>query len=149
MSSFSAGEESQPPLLVAGQWVAPSVCFEDIFNAEVRDFFPQATLMVNGSNNAWYGDSLAPHQHLQIARMRTLETGRPLLRATTNGISVIVDHRGRIQAASPQFVTFVLEGSVQPMEGVTPFIQWGNLPILLFALLLLGVGLVWRRPDYR
>ena len=102
-----------------------------------------AGISLDGSNNAWYGDSLAPHQHLQIARMRSLETGRPLLRATTNGISALVDHRGELTGRSPQFETFVLEGVIQPMRGATPYVRWGDYAVL--ALMAALAGALWWR----
>ena len=137
MSSFSAGSDAQPLLRAAGQPLAISICYEDAFGEEVIDLFPEATLLVNGSNNAWYGDSFAPHQHLQISRMRALETGRPLLRVTTNGISAFVDHKGVITHQSPQFETYVLKGTVQPRQGSTPYIRFGNLPVVIVSLLVL------------
>lgn len=142
MSSFSRGERHQPILHAAGQPLAPSICYEDAFGEEVIDFLPKATLLINGSNNAWYGDSLAPHQHLQISRMRAIETGRMLIRATTNGISALVDHKGRILARSPQFETFVLTGQVQPRTGATPYVRVGNYPVVIAMLLIIG-GLCW------
>ena len=139
MSAFSSGPKVQPPLSVLGQKAAATVCYEDVFGNEVIRALPEATLLINGSNNAWYGDSLAPHQHLQISRMRTIETGRPLLRATTNGISAIVDHQGELLATSPQFETYVLDGEIQPMSGSTLFVRWGNYPVILLALFGLAV----------
>ncbi|UCE88139.1 MAG: apolipoprotein N-acyltransferase, partial [Pseudomonadota bacterium] len=144
MSGFSHGAREQRPLVVGGQPVAPSVCYEDAYGEELIHFLPEATLLVNGSNNAWYGDSLAPHQHLQISRMRARETGRELLRATTNGISAIVDHRGALVATTPQFQEYVLEGTVQPRTGATPYVRFGNWPVVcaagLVTLLLVVVG---------
>ena len=137
MSSFSPGPQSPPPMTVAGQSAAFSVCYEDAFGEEVLYALPEATLLINGSNNAWYGDSLAPHQHLQISRMRALETGRPLLRATTTGVTALVGPDGKVTARAPQFESTVLEGEVQPMTGRTPFIGWGNTPALG---LVLGIG---------
>ena len=142
MSGFSAGEKQQAHLQVAGQLVAPSICYEDAFGEELIDFLPQATLLVNGSNNAWYGDSWAPHQHLQIARMRALETGRELIRATTTGISACVDHHGEMVQASPQFETVVLQGQVQPRQGATPFVRWGNWPVLILLWLMLLIMVI-------
>jgi apolipoprotein N-acyltransferase len=139
MSSFSRGSDKQAPLKAAGQLLAPTVCYEDAFGEEVIDFLPAATLLINGSNNAWYGDSFAPHQHLQISRMRAVETGRPLLRATTNGISAIIDHKGYIVKRSPQFETYVLSGEVQPRSGATLYVRWGNWPVILFGFFVLGV----------
>lgn len=146
MSSFSRGSGDQPPLKAAGQLLAPTVCYEDAFGEEVIDFLPQATLLINGSNNAWYGDSFAPHQHLQISRMRAVETGRPLLRATTNGISAIIDHRGYVVKRSPQFETYVLSGEVQPRSGATWYVRWGNWPVVVLGFLVLGI--LWLRFKF-
>lgn len=140
MSSFSPGPRQQPLLQAAGQRIAATVCYEDAFPEEMRDFLPAATLLVNGSNNAWYGDSLAPHQHLQISRMRAREFGRPMLRATTNGISAIIDPHGRVVRASRQFDTAIVQARVQPMGGATPYSRFGNYPLLVLGLLLLAAG---------
>jgi apolipoprotein N-acyltransferase len=146
MSGFSAGAKHQPHLEVAGQPLAPSICYEDAFGSEVIDFLPQATLLINGSNNAWYGRSLAPHQHLQISRMRALETSRELIRATTTGISALVDQHGQIIARTPEFKTDVLEGQVQPRTGATPYVRMGNWPVNIFIFVsLAGLLLLSRR----
>lgn len=145
MSGFSRGERQQPPLRAAGVLLAPSICYEDAFGEELIDFLPRAALLVNGSNNAWYGDSFAPHQHLQISRMRSIETGRDLVRATTNGISAIVDYRGRILERSPQFQEAVISARVQPRSGATPYVRFGNLPVLLLAAGLLWLAFLRRR----
>lgn len=145
MSGFSRGAEL-PLLSAAGQTLGVSICYEDAFGEELRAALPQATLLVNGSNNAWYGDSLAPHQHLQISRMRSLETARETVRATTNGISALIDARGRLVATSPQFQTYVLTGTVQPRAGATPYVRLGNAPAVGGALVLLvGLSLAARR----
>jgi apolipoprotein N-acyltransferase len=149
MSGFSAGDQHQAHLVVAGQPLAPSICYEDAFGSELIDFLPQATLLINGSNNAWYGNSLAPHQHLQISRMRALETARQLIRATTTGISALVDHHGHIIERSPQFKTYVLEGQVQPRTGATPYVRMGNWPVngTVFTALIVLVILARRRSH--
>lgn len=139
MSGFSPGSEHQKHLEVAGQPLAPSICYEDAFGSEVIDFLPQATLLINGSNNAWYGNSLAPHQHLQISRMRALETARELIRATTTGISALVDQHGLIIARTSEFKTEVLEGQVQPRTGATPYVRMGNWPVNILTFVLLAV----------
>jgi apolipoprotein N-acyltransferase len=131
MSDFSAGAPDQPPLVAAGQKIGMSVCYEDAFGEEVIRALPQASLLVNVSEDAWFGDSLAPHQRLQMARMRALETGRPMLRATNTGPSVAIDHRGRVLVRSPQFRTYSLTATVQPMQGTTPYVRWGNWPVVL------------------
>ncbi len=140
MSGFSRGERHQPPLRAAGQLLAPSICYEDAFGEELIDFLPQASLLVNGSNNAWYGNSFAPHQHLQISRMRSLETGRDLLRATTNGISAIVDAKGHILQRSAQFETTVISGQVQPRRGATPYVRFGNTPVIFVLVFMLLIA---------
>ena len=139
MSDFSAGDGAQPPLLLAGQPVAVSICYEDAFGEELIRALPRATLLVNVSNDAWFAGSIAPAQHLQIARMRALETGRYLLRATNTGLSAIVDPGGDIVAASPPFREHVLSASVQPMAGATPYVRLGNGPVVLLSGLLLAV----------
>jgi len=136
-ADFTPGRAGQPLLQAAGYPVGTSICFEVAFGRLIAATVPEAALLVNVSNDGWFGDSLAPHQHLEIARVRALETGRPLLRATNTGISAIIDHHGRIVARSPQFSEAVVHGSVLPMQGTTPFVRFGNGPVLLFALLCL------------
>jgi apolipoprotein N-acyltransferase len=151
MSGFSAGDKQQTHLVAAGQPLAPSICYEDAFGEELIDFLPEATILVNGSNNAWYGDSWAPHQHLQIARMRAVETGRMLMRATTNGISAVVDHHGQVLQASPQFAQHVISAEVQPRQGATPYVLFGNWPVLGFigmSLLLMCCLPFFTRADF-
>ncbi|MDA1108188.1 MAG: apolipoprotein N-acyltransferase [Proteobacteria bacterium] len=139
MSGYSAGPATQPLLEAAGYKIGVSICYEDVFGEEVIQALPQAALLVNGTNNAWYGDSFAPHQALQMSRMRALEAGRYMLRATTNGISAVIDARGGIVARSPQFATHVVTAAAQPMAGATPYVRWGNYPVVIALLL----ALVW------
>lgn len=145
---FTPGQPGQALLDAAGYPVGTSICFEVVFGDLIAAAVPAAALLVNVSNDGWFGDSLAPHQHLEIARVRALETGRPLLRATNTGISAIIDHHGRITARSPQFEQAVVTGSVVPMQGTTPFVRLGNWPVLSFAVLcLLAAGVT--RPRKR
>ncbi len=143
MSNFSKGKQDQPLLKMRGEPLATTICYEDSFGEELIRQLPEATLLLNGSNNGWYGDSLAPHQHLQISQMRALETGRMLLRATTNGISAVIDHKGKILARSPQFKTYVLTYSVRPRTGATPYVRWGNWPVISLAFLLLFGAIIY------
>jgi len=147
MSGFSPGEKQQAHIEIAGQLLAPTICYEDAFGEELIYFLPEATLLVNGSNNAWYGNSLAPHQHLQIARMRAVETGRESIRATTTGISALINYRGKFITTSPQFEEYVLEGEVQPRTGATPYVRWGNWPVLLLMFGLLTLLLYRSRTN--
>lgn len=152
MSGFTVGPQGQGPLTIAGQQAAISICYEDLFAEELIGQLQRgATLVINGSNNGWYGDSLAPHQHLQIARMFSLVTARPTLRATTNGISAIIDHRGEVVAHSKQFDIDVVTGVVVPQRGLTPFSRWGNgllLLVLFIGLTLILVGGRYRRVRH-
>ena len=134
MSGFTPGKYNQKLLTAAGQKIAPTICYEDAFGEDLIRFLPEATLILNASNNAWYGDSFAPHQHVQISQMRALETGRDLMRVTTNGVSALINYRGEITSRSPQFEAYVVTGSVQPRTGSTPYVRWGNSFILLLIL---------------
>ncbi len=147
VSNFSAGPAHQAPLRVAGQKVGVSICYEDVFGEEVIQDLPEATVLVNVSNDAWFGDSIAPHQHLEMARMRALETGRYLLRATNTGISAVIGPHGTILARSPQFEADALSARVVGREGATPYVRAGNVPVILGVLAALGVagGVGWIR----
>jgi apolipoprotein N-acyltransferase len=134
MAQFTPGGADQPPLKLAGQEVAVNICYEDLFGHVLRTAAPRATLLVNLSNTAWFGRSLAQSQHLQIARMRALETGRPMLRATNTGVTAIITPDGRVRAALPQFTSGVLTGEAQGYTGLTPYARWGDTAILLLAL---------------
>ena len=146
MSDFSAGD-AQRPLLHVGPYLAgASICYEDVFPAEVIQALPEARYLINVSNDAWFGDSLAPHQHLEMARMRSLETGRDMVRATNTGISAIIDHRGQIRGQIPSFRRDVLRGQVVPRAGATPFVRIGNWPAISLSLgLVLAAVLLPRR----
>lgn len=145
MSSFEPGPQQQALLQAAGQEIGVSVCYEDVFSTEVLETVPKASLLVNATNNAWYGDSFAPHQHLQISQNRALETGRPIIRATTNGISALIDSHGHLQAVTKQFEEAVLTGNIQPQQGSTPYVQWRQWPVMLLSLFMFMVWAYYRR----
>jgi len=134
MSDFSAGPRVQPPLEIAGQKIAPNICYEDLFGEEIIRALPQATLLINLSNTAWFGDSLAQPQHLQIARMRAMETGRTMLRATNTGITAAIAPDGRVLGTLPAFTTGALRIEAQGFSGFTPYARWGNALALLIAI---------------
>jgi apolipoprotein N-acyltransferase len=142
LSDFARGPETQRPLAVAGQRAALNVCYEDAFGPEIIRQLPEATLLVNVSNVAWFGDSAAPAQHLRIARMRSLEAGRYMLRATNTGVTAVVDPRGTVAARLPSFTEGVLEARVQGREGATPYVRAGNLPVLAVTALSAVAALV-------
>ena len=131
------GDALQPPLELVGERIAVTICYEDVFGAEQLHYLPEATVLVNVSNDAWFGDSIAPHQHLQIARLRAAEAGRYLLRSTNTGVSAIIDPSGRVTARLPQFESGVLADAVQAFTGSTPYSRWANFPVVLGALLTL------------
>lgn len=147
MSNFTAGRQEKPLLFVGGQHAGISICYEDVFGEEVALALPEAKYLINASNDAWFGDSLAPHQHLQIARMRSLETGRYLVRSTNTGISAFIDEKGRIVSSSPQFKTHVLTDSIQPMEGMTLYAVFTNAPAVILSILMMGVALFLGRKQ--
>jgi apolipoprotein N-acyltransferase len=139
LSDFSRGAAEQPPLAVAGQRVAVNICYEDAFGDEIARRLPEATLLVNVSNVAWFGDSLAPAQHLQIARLRAVETARMHLAATNTGITAAIDRDGRVLARLPSFTEGRLEVSAQGYTGATPYSILGDWPIVILAILVLAV----------
>ncbi|MDP6674422.1 MAG: apolipoprotein N-acyltransferase, partial [Gammaproteobacteria bacterium] len=125
-----AGSDEQSPLPLGNLRLAPTICYEDAYGAEQLGFLPAANILINVSNDAWFGDSIAAHQHLQIARMRALETGRFMLRTTNTGITAIISPSGTIVARAPQFEPYVLSGAIQPYAGSTPYVRFGNWPVL-------------------
>lgn len=146
LSAFTRGPATQAPLAVAGRRVAINICYEDVFGDEIIRALPQAGILANLSNTAWFGDSLAQPQHLQISRMRAAETGRPMLRATNTGMTAIIAADGTLQAALPPFTTGVLRGEVSAYQGMTPYGRWGDTLFLgLAGILLLAAGLPRRR----
>lgn len=142
MGDFTSGPRDQPLLQIAGHPVGISICFEVVFGNEIRTALPHARFLVNVSNDAWFGDSLAPHQHLQIARMRALEMGRYMARATNTGITAVIDSRGRIIARSRPFSVQVLQTKVQPLQGATPYGRTGDTLVILLLSGMLIFGLV-------
>ena len=138
LADFTSGGAEQKPLAVAGQQVAVNICYEDAFGEEIIRQLPAATLLANVSNVAWFGDSLAPEQHLDMSRMRSLETGRVMLRATNTGVTAIIDEHGVVKARLPAFTEDALDGTVGGRSGATPYVRLGNYPVLLLCLALLA-----------
>jgi len=136
-TDVSAGSPDQPLLSVGGERAAVTICYEDVFGIEQLAALPDASLLINVSNDAWFGDSLAPHQHLQIARVRAAEVGRYLLRSTNTGITAVIDPRGAVIAAAPAFETAILRATVQGFSGSTPYVRWANYPVLAAIALVL------------
>jgi apolipoprotein N-acyltransferase len=145
LSDFSRGSPNQPPLQIAGQRVAANICYEDVFGDEMAARAVDATLLVNMSNVAWFGDSLAPAQHLQIARLRAIETGRMHLTATNTGITAAIDRDGRVVGRLPQFTEARLEVAAQAYDGVTPYMRWRDWPIVVLSLVVLAFFIIRAR----
>jgi apolipoprotein N-acyltransferase len=143
---ITPGSRRQPNLGAAGQKLGLTICYEDAFGSEQLQTLRTATLLVNATNNAWYGDSTAPHQHLQISRMRALEAGRYLVRAANDGITAVIGPHGEVVQRLPQFTEAVLRADVRPMTGLTPYARFGNYPVVTAAGLLLAVA-AWRRRQ--
>jgi apolipoprotein N-acyltransferase len=138
MSDQTRGPARQAPMQLGAQRVAINICYEDLFGAELLHALPEATLLLNLSNLAWYGDSLAQPQHLQIARVRALETGRPMLRSTNTGMTAVIRPDGSVQAVLPAFTQGALHAEVHGYQGLTPYARWGD----WLAVLLAGAALL-------
>ncbi|MBN1006436.1 apolipoprotein N-acyltransferase [Amphritea pacifica] len=141
MSEFSLGSPDQPLLEAAGSQIAPFICYEIAYPELVRQQSLSSDLLLTVSNDTWFGHSSAPAQHLQIARMRALETGRWLIRSTNNGISALISPDGNISTTVPQYQQAVMIGEVQRMQGLTPYQEWGIKPLQIVAGLMLLFGL--------
>jgi apolipoprotein N-acyltransferase len=142
LGDFNRGAKVQPAFAVKDQRVLPNVCYEDTFGEEIADQIRSspapATMLLNVSNLAWYGESVAIPQHLQISRMRALETGRPMLRSTNSGATAVIDAKGKVDGVLAPYTRGVLSARVQGMEGLTPYIRFGNLLFLALGALALG-----------
>jgi len=153
LGDFARGPLAAPSFQVGDQRVAPTICYEDLFGEEIAARFraPGAapTILANMSNLAWFGESVAIHQHLQIARLRSLEFQLPTVRATNTGATVVIDHAGRVTAAMPLNTRGVLQGDVQGHAGITPFARWagawGLWPLVLLAVLTVVAVACWPR----
>jgi apolipoprotein N-acyltransferase len=136
---LSAGVDEQDLIeTLDGIKLAVAICYEDAYGAEQLYALPEADILINVSNDAWFGDSIAPHQHLQIARMRSLEVGRYAVRATNTGISAFIGPDGKILRSGPQFVPANMTMEIEPMQGRTPYASSGNWFILSLCILVLA-----------
>jgi len=154
LGDFSGGSVVQPPFQVKDQWIMPNICYEDLFGNEIAQQIaagadsskPQPTILLNLSNIAWFGDTIALPQHLQISQLRALETGRPMLRSTNTGTTAVIDPHGNITARLTPYSRGTLEATVQGFGGITPFVRIGDAGVVWLSLCALGVAwLVGRR----
>lgn len=163
MGDFTRGPAVQPPFAAGSQWIQPNICYEDIFGEEIARQIraarnagkPEPGILLNLSNIAWFGDSLALPQHLQISRMRALETQRPMLRATNTGMTAVIDANGQVLGELPAWKKATLATTIQGRNGATPYIRFGNHPAILACLILILGSAVFshwrqtRQPGYR
>src|SRR5690606_17512415 len=139
-SGFEAGAQDQPALVAAGEKLGITICYEDAYASDQLAVLRDATMLVNVTHDAWFGDSTAAHQHLQISRMRALEAGRPLVRAANDGISAIISADAKIQNALPRFEPGVLVARIEPRQGLTPYARVGNTPLILLCTIIVGAA---------
>ena len=147
MSTFASGEADQAPMQAAGIALGNAICYEIIYPQLVAERARHSDALITVSNDTWFGKSIGPHQHLQMARLRALENGRYVLRATSNGITAIINPQGGIEKRAPQFETATLTGEFYAMEGLTPFTRLGSWPAWLLAGALVLPGLVRARKK--
>jgi apolipoprotein N-acyltransferase len=138
MSDFSSGVRDQPPIEAGGIRFGVAICYEDMFGEEVIDQLPAAQALVNVSNDAWFGRSLAEAQHLQGSQARALETGRWMVRSTNTGVTAAIDDQGRVVARLPVFENGTLHADIVPRDGATPYVRMGNLAVLAIVVALLA-----------
>lgn len=145
MSDFARGPSDQALLEAKGYKIAPYICYEVVYPEFAAGLAAQSQLLLTVSNDTWFGTSIGPLQHLQMAQMRALEAGRWMIRATNNGVTGLIDPFGHITTQIPQFEQGVLYGEVVPMQQLTPYLQWRSWPLVIVCLLLFGWALLASR----
>lgn len=144
MSDFARGPADQPLLQAKGLQIAPFICYEVVYPEFAAGLSARSDLLLTVSNDTWFGTSIGPLQHLQMAQMRALEAGRWMIRATNNGVSALIDPQGNISTQIPQFQQAILYGQVQPMQGLTPYLRWRCWPLVVLCVLLLAPAVLAR-----
>jgi len=145
-SNIAAGKNNGT-LSVVGETAQMTICYEDAFGSEVIQSLPESTLLINVTHDGWFTGSLEPEQHMQIARMRSLETGRYMVRATTTGPSGIINEKGEVLATAPTYTRKIITHNVQPFSGTTPYARWGNWLIIGILSFILLLGLIWKKSK--
>jgi apolipoprotein N-acyltransferase len=155
LGDFERGGLAQAPFVWQGQRIAPNICYEDLFGDEIganfRDEVTAPTILLNVSNIAWFGDSVAIDEHLSISRMRALEFARPMVRSTNTGATVVIDAEGRVTHELPRLTRGVLEASVEGRRGLTPYARWvapfGLWPLWILAMAIVAAAFVQGRRQ--
>ena len=147
MSDMKSYKQKQAPMQLAGQRIGLSICYEDAFSRVVRTMLPDATLLVNVSEDAWFGTGIAPGQRIQMSRMRAMETGRPVLRVANQGISAAIDHNGNVNQLLLQSEGNVLNATIQPMSGTTPYVMAGDITVLVLCVVLIAIASGFSRQN--
>jgi apolipoprotein N-acyltransferase len=145
LGNFTAGAATQPLLKAGGYPFVTLICYEDAFGSLSIQGLPDAAYLVNVTNDGWFGNSIEPHQHMQMARMRAMETGRFLLRATNTGLTGIVSPKGEIVNQAPLFQETALTSEITPMGGMTPYARWGDKPVIGLMVILLFCAMLYSR----
>lgn len=149
MSDFARGPHGQAPLQAAGYRIAPYICYEVVYPEFATKLAAQSEILLTVSNDTWFGRSIGPVQHLQMAQMRALEAGRWMIRGTNNGITALIDPFGRVTGVAERFEQAVLHGQVVPMQGLTPYLRYGSWPLLTISAGLLLTAAIRRRSTAR
>ena len=146
MNDLSRGSIHQEPMAIENQKIAFNICYEDVFGEEIIRALPSATILANVSNDAWYGRSIAAYQHLQFSQARAIETGRMVIRSTNTGATAIIDEHGVVKEILPTFTEGILEGYVQGFKNTTPYVFFGNWPVMTLCFIVL-LGWVMRHSK--
>ncbi len=146
MNDLSRGSVRQEPMAIENQKIAFNICYEDVFGEEIIRALPSATILANVSNDAWYGRSIAAYQHLQFSQARAIETGRMVIRSTNTGATAIIDEHGVVKEILPTFTEGILEGYVQGFKNTTPYVFFGNWPVMTLCFIVL-LGWVMRHSK--
>ena len=152
MSVFSPGPALQQPIRANDVRIGTAICYEIVFPDLVATTANRSNLLLTVSNDSWFGRSIGPKQHFQMARMRAAENRKPLIRATNDGITALINHHGKVVATTPPFIRSTLTGQLTPYRGQTPFGRWGSNPVLLCSLIMLLAAFWksranWRKPQ--
>ena len=145
LSDFAVPAGKPEVIVAGGRNFGVAICYEDIFGEEVIELLPQAEILLNVSNDAWFGESFAADQHLQASQMRALETGRWMVRSTNTGVTAAIDADGRVVTRLPAFTTGTLVQAVEPRTGMSPYARWGNYAALILVAALAGAALTHAR----